>query len=63
MILFRFFSTSHELIGRVEVCGERSPMKYITPTDGLVQIKAGWLLGGFKEQPSSHYIHSFHVKC
>lgn len=38
-------------------------MKYITPADGLAQIKAGRLLEGFKEQPSSHYIHSFHVKC
>lgn len=62
MRLFRFFSSLDELIGTGEVCGERSPMKYITPADGPVQIKADLLLGGFKEQLSSHYIHSFHVK-
>lgn len=47
----------------LKCAGERSPMKYITPADGSAQIKAGRLLGGFKEQPSSHYSHSFHVKC
>lgn len=33
MRLFRFFSSFDELIGTGEVCGERSPMKYITPAD------------------------------